>query len=256
MHPLIQEVTKAKYNCSFEGIPNSSEKLLSLTITPPNEAHPIRVIDSLQFMMGSLSSVVENQKKEMKTKEEGFPRFCQVFRSYGYDDETISFLLKKNEFPYEWLDSYEKLHWPIQSMPLNTPTDFKRLRITTVWQYLLVYLLCDGLQLADVFESFCKHIKHTHNVNPLFFYGAPGLSFSAMLYQFRDSDVHPVMLSEPNMAGFFTQMIRGGTAYICTRYAEASENESIIYLDANNLYGWAMSQKLPYGGFRWMDGTG
>ena len=135
MHPLIQEVTKAKYNCSFEGIPNSSEKLLSLTITPPNEAHPIRVIDSLQFMMGSLSSVVENQKKEMKTKEEeGFPRFCQVFRSYGYDDETISFLLKKNEFPYEWLDSYEKLHWPIQFMPLNTPTDFKRLHITAVWQ--------------------------------------------------------------------------------------------------------------------------
>ena len=124
MHPLIQEITKAKYNCSFEGIPNnSSEKLLSLTITPPNEAHPIRVIDSLQFMMGSLSSVVENQKKEMKTKEEGFPRFCQVFRSYGYDDETISFLLKKNEFPYEWLDSYEKLHWPIQFMPLNTHTN-------------------------------------------------------------------------------------------------------------------------------------
>ena len=61
------------------------------------------------------------------------------------------------------------------------------------------------------------------------------------------------MLSEPNMAGFFTQMIRGGTAYICTRYAEASESESIICLDANNLYGWAMSQKLPYGGFRWLE---
>ena len=98
MHPLIQEVTKAKYNCSFEGIPNSSEKLLSLTITPPNEAHPIRVIDSLQFMMGSLSSVVENQKKEMKTKEEGFPRFCQVFRSYGYGDDKKEkiFLIETN----------------------------------------------------------------------------------------------------------------------------------------------------------------
>jgi len=26
----------------------------------------------------------------------------------------------------------------------------------------------------------------------------------------------------------------------------------IMYLDANNLYGWAMSQYLPTGGFRWM----
>ena len=61
-------------------------------------------------------------------------------------------------------------------------------------------------------------------------------------------------VSSPNMAGFFTQMIRGGTAFICTRLAEASEDEKIIYLDANNnnLNGWAMSQKLPYNGFRWM----
>ena len=57
------------------------------------------------------------------------------------------------------------------------------------------------------------------------------------------------------MAGFFTQMIRGGTAFICTRLAEASEDEKIIYLDANNLYGWAMSQKLSYNGFRWMSQT-
>ena len=59
-----------------------------------------------------------------------------------------------------------------------------------------------------------------------------------------DGNVHPVLLSEPNMAGFFTQMICGGTAFICTRLAEASEDEKIIYLDANNLYGWTMSQKL------------
>ena len=110
--------------------------------------------------------------------------------------------------------------------------------------------------MADVFESFCKHTKGTHKLDPLFFYGAPSLSYNAMLYKFRGDDkVHPVLLSEPNMAGFFTQMICGGTAFICTRLAEASEDEKIIYLDANNLYGWAMSQKLPYNGFRWMSQT-
>ena len=144
---------------------------------------------------------------------------------------------------------------PVETMPLKSPVDFTKLRVSTVQEYLLIYLLCDGTQLADVFESFCNHIKGTHKLNPLFFYGAPSLSYNAMLYQFKDADVHPVLLSEPNMAGFFTQMICGGTAFICTRLAEASEDEKIIYLDANNLYGWAMSQKLPYNGFRWMSQT-
>ena len=112
MHPLLQEVSKKKYGCKFDGIPNSSEKLLSLTIIPPpGDAYSIRVIDSLQFMMGSLSSLVENQKKEMATMEEGFPKFCEAFDDMGYDRDTKAFLLKKNEFPYEWLDSYDKLLW-------------------------------------------------------------------------------------------------------------------------------------------------
>ena len=74
-----------------------------------------------------------------------------------------------------------------------------------------------------IFESFCRHIKGTHKHNPLFFfYGSPSLSYNAMLYKFKDDKVHPVLLSEPNMAGFFTQMICGGTAFICTRLAEGS----------------------------------
>ena len=74
---------------------------------------------------------------------------------------------KKNEFPYEWLDSYDKLLWPVETMPLKSPVDFAKLRVSTVQEYLLIYLLCDGTQLADVFESFCNHIKGTHKLNPL-----------------------------------------------------------------------------------------
>ena len=49
-------------------------------------------------MMGSLSSLVENQKKEMKTMmEEGFPKFCEAFDDMGYDRDTKAFLLKKEE---------------------------------------------------------------------------------------------------------------------------------------------------------------
>ena len=57
--------------------------------------------------------------------------------------------------------------------------------------------------------------------------------------------------------------MRGGISYIANRYGKANNkymktyNEKasskyIMYLDANNLYGWAMSQFLPTGGFKWM----
>ena len=35
-------------------------------------------------------------------------------------------------------------------------------------------------------------------------------------------------------------------------YDEKAPSKYIMYLDANNLYGWAMSQYLPTGGFKWM----
>ena len=63
---------------------------------------------------------------------------------------------------------------------------------------------------------------------------------------------------------FIVKGMRGGISYIAKRYSKAnnkpmtdydSREESIyiIYLEANNLYGWAMSQYLPYGGFKWLN---
>ena len=79
MHPLIQEVTKMKYDCEFKGIPNSREKFLSFTIIPPVESCPIRIIVSLQFLPGSLSSLVETHKKEFEDQSKAFSMFYHVF---------------------------------------------------------------------------------------------------------------------------------------------------------------------------------
>ena len=57
--------------------------------------------------------------------------------------------------------------------------------------------------------------------------------------------------------------IRGGICHTIHRHAKANnkymknfdknkESSYIQYLDANNLYAWAMSQKLPVNGFKWI----
>ena len=65
-----------------------------------------------------------------------------------------------------------------------------------------------------------------------------------------------------DMFQFIEKGIRGGISYIANRYGKANNkymkthdedlpSKYIMYLDANNLYGWVMSQYLPTGKFRW-----
>ena len=70
-------------------------------------------------------------------------------------------------------------------------------------------------------------------------------------------------MTDTDMFQFIEKGMRGGISYIANRYGQANNkytknydekapSKYIMYLDANNLYGWAMSQYLPTGGFKWM----
>ena len=72
------------------------------------------------------------------------------------------------------------------------------------------------------------------------------------------------LISDVDMHFFIEKGMRGGISYIAKRYCkannkyvegyDASKGDSfIMYFDANNLYGWAITQYLPYGGFKWMN---
>ena len=63
--------------------------------------------------------------------------------------------------------------------------------------------------------------------------------------------VPPVEIPDPNMTCVFAHAVRGGQSLISKRYSKADTNTKIIYLDANNLYGFSMSGKLPVDDFRW-----
>jgi len=80
----------------------------------------------------------------------------------------------------------------------------------------------------------------------------------------KKGNVKLELLSNVDDYQFFEQAIRGGICMISKRYAKANNkymknydptkpSTFITYLDANNLYGWAMAQPLPTGGFRWLD---
>ena len=62
------------------------------------------------------------------------------------------------------------------------------------------------------------------------------------------------LLSDSEMVEMMEKSIRGGISQVGQlRYAEADNGHQLMYVDANNLYGWAMSQALPIGGFKWLD---
>ena len=49
-------------------------------------------------------------------------------------------------------------------------------------------------------------------------------------------------------------IVRGGISSVMgDRYVKSDENKKILYIDANNLYGWAMSQYLPYDEIKFVD---
>ena len=99
-------------------------------------------------------------------------------------------------------------------------------------------------------------------MDPAHFYTAPGLAWKACLKKTR---IRLELLLDPDMLLMFERGIRGGITqlvhtwakannpYMSSEYAPHKPTRYLQYLDANNLYGWAMSQPLPTGGFKWVD---
>ena len=100
-----------------------------------------------------------------------------------------------------------------------------------------------------------------YELDPAWYYTAPGLAWDAAL---KMTKVELELLTDIEMLDMVEEGIRGGISSIMHRHAKASnkymekdfntENPSkyLVYLDANNLYGLAMSEPLPTKGFKWM----
>ena len=124
-----------------------------------------------------------------------------------------------------------------------------------------MYVQLDTALLVDVLESFRDKCLEIYKLHPAYFLTAPGLAWWACL---KKTEVELELLTDNNMLMMFEKGIRGGMCQATYRYAKANnkymknydknkESSFLMYVDANNLYGWAMSKKLPVDGFKWVD---
>ena len=128
-------------------------------------------------------------------------------------------------------------------------------------EYHELYVQSDTTLLADLLESFRDKCLEIYELDPAHFLSAPGLAWQACL---KKTQVELELLTDNDMLLMFEEGIRGRMCQATHRYAKANnkymnnhdrneESPYLEYLDANNLYGWAMSQKLPVRNFKWIE---
>ena len=230
------------------------------------ETLEIRFLDSIKFTLKSLDGLVKGLGPNQ-------------FKSLEKEMDGNKLLKKKGVFPYEFMTDFEKLN--VNKLPpkskfysrLNDSniTDEEYEHAQNVWKefncktmrdYHDLYLKTDVLLLADVMENYRNVCIDNYKLDPLWYYTAPGLAWDAAL---KIPKIKLELITDPDMYLLVENGIRGGISTIMKRYAKANnpyandfdpekENTYIQYLDANNLYGWGMSQPLPVDEFKWMKG--
>lgn len=252
---------------TFDAIPSNGEKFISFMIGK------LRFIDTFGFMAEGLAKLAHGLNSNNLHVTD---RHCAL---NGYSDDQKKMLLMKGIFPYEAITGVESLArtslYPIADFYsqltnehisaedyAHACTVWETFNMKTMRDYHDLYLATDVNLLADIFENFRTVCMDAYGLDPAQYYTAPGLAFDAAL---KMSCVELELIDNLNedMYEMLESGIRGGISVISHRHAKAnnpymgSEYKSdeptsyISYLDANNLYGWAMSQPLPTGAFNW-----
>ena len=265
-------VSEGDINC----ISNNEEKYISFTkhiqvdsfVDEKGEKKAVkrelRFIDSFKFMSSSLDRLVSNLSKDDFKNTSKF-----------YDGERFHLLLRKGVYPYDYMDSLVGLNetrlppkeafFSKLSEEGISEKDYEhaqkvwdKFEMKTLRDYHNLYNKSDVLLLCDVFENFRDLCIRNYKLDPAWYYTAPGLAWDACL---KTTDVKLELLTDPNMLLMFEHGIRGGISMISNRYGQANNiymeekydeskpDKHICYLDANNLYGWAMCKPLPTHGF-------
>ena len=210
------------------------------------------------------------QRYKKKFNKELIKRFTSTYSFCNNDLNKFILLLRKGIYPYEYMDNLERFNQTslpskesfYSNLNMEDIDDidyrhgnnvFNTFKLNKLGDYHDIYVQIDTLLLADVFENFRDMWLKEYELDPA----------QACL---KKTNIELELLTDYDMLLMVEERIRGGICHSTHRYAKANneymkcynnneESSYIQYLDTNNLYGWAMSKKLPVNGFKWIDNS-
>ena len=264
-HLLLSEATVLG-DKKIQVIASSMEKYTSFSIGN------LRFLDSFQFLSSSLDTLIENLKSE------GGSKYFHQFKKAFPRESDLDVLLQKNEYCYDYIDcpeKFEETELPTREAFFNKLTDeaiseekyahaqkiWRTFQLRNVGEFHDLYVKCDVLALADVFEHFRNMAMKYYQLDPCHFYTSPGLAWQAAL---KMTGISLELLTDPLKFSMFELGTRGGVSVVSQKYSKANNkylddydsdvpSSYCLYTDATNLYGWAMQEPLPTGLMRFLD---
>ena len=249
------------YFKKISGVPCNMEIYKSLNM------NNICIMDSYTHLSSSLSKLITNLPEDKKI----------TLKTITNDPEKFKLINEKGFYPYEYVDSIEKLNTPMNEikrehfdskLTLSKLSDkdwehiqnvINKFEIKTLREWHDLYLKIDVYGLTDVFEYYRELAFDTYGIDPAHYIGLPSFTWAAGL---KFTQVSLQNITDPDLYMFFEKMKRGGISVISQRYAKANnpylpdydekeENTYIYQVDCNNLYGWSMCENLPKDGIEW-----
>ena len=279
----VFEVDDEQEQIVIDVIAQNSEKFINIGFDS------LSVKDSFSFITASLDKLVsmtkyDNTDEKERSKWVLRDNWQSNFRYSSKNDiikteKCLDLLTQKGVYPYDYMNALDKFNdeqLPSKEQFYSRLTEeditnddynkakqiWKHFGIKSMGEYHDLYLKTDVLLLTDVFENFRDMCLSYYGLDPVYYYTLPNFAFDAML-KLTGIEIDLVYnqemyeMIEAGLRGGMTQTtckkVEANNKYMGSDYDSSKESSYINYLDANNLYGLSMIQKLPYRNLKWDD---
>jgi len=257
----------------IEIVPQNSEKFITFSFGS------LQFKDSFSFLSLSLDKLIKLNKYDNDRKLDNWTEHFKFTNRNPYvkDDYDLDLLTEKGVYPYDYMTDVSK--FDETALPSKqafysylyeediTDEDYRRAQriwehfnIKNLGEYHDLYLMTDVYLLTDVFENFREMCLNYYGLDPAHYITLPNFAWSAFLamtgvrlQQIHNRDMYEMI--EKGLRGGMTQCsykkVEANNKYMNETYDENKPSSFISYFDANNLYGLAMTKKLPYDNFKW-----